>query len=73
MNKRKKSTVSWIKEFASVHQWMYVMSIIVAIIGVFCSMIPYVYMGNMIKELIEGNKDLSFYMNECLWMAVFWG
>lgn len=73
VNKRKKSTVSWIKEFASVHQWMYVMSIIVAIIGVFCSMIPYVYMGNMIKELIEGNKDLSFYMNECLWMAVFWG
>ena len=73
MNENKKNTIAWIKEFASVHKYMYTASVILAILGVVCSIVPYFYIGNIIKELLQGNKDINLYLGKCVWMAVFWG
>ena len=40
--KDKKSTVSWIMEFAGTHKNEYVLSIVTATCGVVCSIVPYV-------------------------------
>ncbi|MEE1073556.1 MAG: ABC transporter ATP-binding protein [Cellulosilyticum sp.] len=73
MSKSKKTTVDWLKEFASEYTGMYIMSVLCAILGVVCSMIPYFYIGNMITQLLAGNKILSYYFNQCFYMAIFWG
>ena len=73
MSKSKKTTVDWLKEFASEYTGMYIMSVLCAILGVICSMIPYFYIGNMITQLLAGNKILSYYFNQCFYMAIFWG
>ena len=72
LNKSKKNTIDWLKEFSSEHKWMYLTSVLCAMLGVVCSIIPYFYIGNMIKELVGGNKELSYYLNQCLYMGIFW-
>ena len=45
---------------------------IFAIIGVACSIVPYVIMGDMVAKLIDGNRDWQFYLRDGIIMAVFW-
>ena len=69
---KQKSTTQWIAEFASIHKKTYVMSVVLAVLGVFCGLAPYFLIGNMVKELLKGNQEFSFYLTQCLWMALFW-
>lgn len=69
---KQKSTVQWIMEFASIHKGMYILSVVVAIFGVICSVIPFFIIGNITTQLLEGNRDWSFYLREVLVMAVLW-
>ena len=43
-----------------------------AVFGVFCALAPYFVIGNMIKELLGGNKDFSFFLHQCVWLVLFW-
>jgi len=72
LSKSKKTTIDWLKEFASQHKWTYVGSVVCALVGVFCSIMPYIYIGNMTRQLLEGNRELMFYMHQCIEMAIFW-
>ncbi len=69
---KKKSTIKWIAEFASIHKKTYVFSVIFAVLGVFCALTPYFLIGNMVKELLNGRTQFSYYLNQCLWLALFW-
>lgn len=69
---KQKSTVQWIMEFASIHKGMYILSVVIAILGVVCSVIPFFIIGNITTQLLEGNRDWSFYLREVLVMAVLW-
>jgi len=69
---KKKSTIKWIAEFASIHKKTYVFSVIFAVLGVFCALTPYFLIGNMVKELLNGRTEFSYYLNQCLWLALFW-
>lgn len=69
---KQKSTVQWIMEFASIHKGMYILSVVVAVFGVICSVIPFFIIGNITTQLLEGNRDWSFYLREVLVMAVLW-
>lgn len=69
---KNKSTFGWILEFASTHKKLYSISILVAALGVFCGIVPYFFMGDMIQKLISGNRDMEMYLKECALMAVFW-
>ena len=69
---KEKSTFQWIMEFASIRKGMYILSVIIAILGVVCSIIPFFLIGNITTELLSGNHDWSFYLREVLVIAVLW-
>lgn len=69
---KKKSTVQWLADFASIHKKTYVCSVLFAVIGVFCALAPYFVIGNMVKELLMGNKVWDYYKVQCIWLAAFW-
>lgn len=70
--KEKKSIIQWLAEFASRYKYLYIFSVISAVIGVLSGIIPYVIMGKIIAELIKGNNDMSWYVSQVIWMAIFW-
>lgn len=72
MKQKEKSAVSWLAEFAGEKRSLYVASVIVAILGVACSIVPYVIMGDIVAKLIGGNRDWQFYLKDGAIMAIFW-
>ncbi len=69
---KKKSTVQWIVEFASTHKSKYVLSVITATCGVACSIVPYLMVAEIIKELVGGNRDLGSYISYFIVLIILW-
>ena len=69
--KKEKSVWGWIFEFASIHKNLYVISVIVAAMGVVCNTIPYFIVADVIQKLLEGNRNLGMYVQKCLMMGLF--
>lgn len=72
MKQKEKSAVSWLAGFAGEKKNLYVASVLIAILGVACSVVPYVIMGDIVAKLIDGNRDWQFYVKDGVIMAVFW-
>lgn len=72
MKQNERSSISWLAEFAGEKKSLYIASVISAIAGVACSIVPYVIMGNMVAELIGGNRNWQFYLSDGIIMTVFW-
>ncbi len=72
MMERKKGTTAWIMEFAGQKRRFYVLSVLLAIVGTICQMVPYVVVAHMMKKLLSGNTELSGYLMDCLFMAAAW-
>ena len=68
----KKGITNYIIQFAGEYKAMYIKSIILALIGVFFSLAPYVLMGDMVKKLFSGEKNFYIYLFEGAIMAAFW-
>ena len=68
----KKGITNYIIQFAGEYKAMYIKSIILALIGVFFSLAPYVLMGDMVKKLFSGEKNFYIYLVEGVIMAAFW-
>lgn len=69
---KNKSPIGWIMSFAGRKKKLYTASVLLAIFGVLCGIIPYILTGNMIRNLIEGNREWSFYLTQALMMALCW-
>lgn len=72
MKKEKKSTIAWIMEFAGTHKSKYVQSVVVAMAGVVCGIIPYIIVADIILKLLEGNRNWEEYMTFFEWLFVLW-
>lgn len=72
MNKQERSTISWLAEFAGEKKSHYIASVLTAVVGVAFSIAPYVIMGDMVAKLIDGNRDFSVYLKECIIIALCW-
>lgn len=68
----KRSAFSWLMELAEGRRGEYVFSILVALAGVACSLIPYFIIIQIITALVNGTAELSRCLMLCIWMAVFW-
>lgn len=68
----KKSTVSWLMEFAGTHKNRYILSVLTAVIGVVCGIMPYVIVAELIKKLLEGNKNWEGYVSSFLMLFALW-
>ena len=75
MNKsteQKRSTASWLMELAEGKRSEYALSIVTALLGVVCSLIPYFIIIKIITALINGTAELSHCLTLCVWMALCW-
>ena len=72
MKQKEKSTIGWLAEFAGTHKKEYIKSVVYAVCGVICSLLPYFIIGSLVTNLIAGNRDWDFYLKEGTWMAAFW-
>ena len=66
------SPIAWVLAQTGTHQKEYVLSVILAVTGVAFSIAPYFTVISIIKGLMNGNRDFSFYLTRCLIMALFW-
>ena len=69
---KKRSVISWLWEFSGRRKAEYLASILMAVAGVICSLIPYYIMIDIIKGLVNGTEEFSWYMGKCMVMGVFW-
>ena len=75
MNKsteQKRSTASWLMELAERKRGEYALSIVTALLGVVCSLIPYFIIIKIITALVNGTAELSHCLTLCVWMALCW-
>lgn len=69
---QKRSAAAWIWEFAGEYRPKYVLSVLSAVCGVICGILPYFVMAAMIADLLGGCRDRNIYLMNCLLMAVIW-
>lgn len=72
MKQKERGTVSWLAWFAGEKKSLYAASVVMAVLGVACSIIPYVIVGDIVAKLISGNRDWQFYLKDGIIMAIFW-
>ncbi|WP_018591267.1 ABC transporter ATP-binding protein [Terrisporobacter glycolicus] len=68
----KKSTIASLIDFASDHKKYYIISVICAVIGVACSILPYYLVARIVVDLVNGVKDFNNYVNLCVICMVSW-
>ena len=70
--KKTQSPMAWVLGQTGDHGGQYVLSVVLAIIGVAFSLAPYFVVIGIVQGLMEGVKDFPFYLNRCLVMAALW-
>ena len=70
--KKTQSPMAWVLGQTGDHGGQYVLSVVLAIIGVAFSLVPYFVVIGVVQGLMDGVKDFSFYLSRCLIMAVLW-
>lgn len=70
--KKKRSLLSWILEFAGRKKSYFGGSVVLAMFGVAASFIPYLIMADIVKKLLDGNREWDYYLKQVLLMGLFW-
>ena len=68
----KRSAVSWLLEFADDRKGEYALSVLTALLGVACSLVPYFIIIHILTALVTGTAELSRCLTLCAWMAGCW-
>ncbi len=69
---KKRSTISWVLEFAGRKKSYFGGSIVLAVLGVAMSFIPYLLIAQIVTQLLEGNHDWSYYLKQVIMMGICW-
>ncbi|MCR4840680.1 MAG: ABC transporter ATP-binding protein/permease [Lachnospiraceae bacterium] len=74
---KKRSAISWVIEFAGQKKTNYIFSVLLAMCKVVFGLMPYLYLADVVKKLLEMNagtleKDMSAVSGSIIKMAVFW-
>lgn len=67
----KRSAASWLAELAKGRYGEYALSVLTALLGVACSLIPY-FIIRLITALVNGTAELTYSLTLGAWMAGFW-
>ena len=70
--KKTPSPLTWVLGQTGDHGGQYVLSVVLAVIGVAFSLAPYFVVIGIVQGLMGGVKDFAFYLNRCLIMAALW-
>ena len=71
-NEKQRSSFSWIWEFAGEHKPVYGLSVAFAIAGVLCGILPYFLIGDIVKNLLDGCRDIDVYAKSIVIIALLW-
>ena len=66
------SPLAWVMGQTGSHKGEYVLSVVLAVIGVGFSVAPYFVVAGIVRGLMEGNRDLHFYLTKCLIIGILW-
>ena len=74
---KKRSTLSWVAEFAGQKKPNYILSVLLAMCKVVFGLVPYLYMADIVDKLLKMNagtleKDMGLLTVSIVKMAVFW-
>ncbi len=74
MSEKKKdpSAIAWLLDQAGEHRRQYVLSVALAVCGVLCSVAPYFAVAGIVRGLMDGRKEMSFYLLRCGFLALLW-
>ena len=64
--------MAWVLGQTGDHGGQYVLSVVLAVVGVAFSVLPYFVVIGIVQGLMNGQKDFSFYLTRCLLMAALW-
>ena len=70
--RKPQSPIVWVLRQTGDHGGQYVLSVVLAVIGVAFSVAPYFVVVGIVHGLMDGQQDLDFYLNRCLIMAGLW-
>ena len=72
MEKKKRSAVSWIVEFAEDRKMYYALSVLTAALGVLCGIAPYFFIADIIKKLLAGTRVFGAFAADLILIMLFW-
>ena len=65
-NRKSQSPIAWVLGQTGDHGGQYVLSVILAVIGVAFSVAPYFVVVGIVQGLMEGQQGFAFYLGQCL-------
>ena len=71
VKKRGKSALGWALSFAGARKDSYIGSVLLAVLSVVSGFMPYTFLANIVRGLLEKTADFGFCLTQCLWMALF--
>ena len=69
----KRSAASWLAELAKGRYGEYALSVLTALLGVACSLIPYFIIIRLITALVNGTAELTYCLTLCAGSFIVWG
>ncbi len=69
---KKRGNVSLIWEFAGARKWEYIISVMMALLGVACQIAPYIIMIDLIKNIVANTASKQWCIRECVYMGIWW-
>ena len=70
--KKSPSPIAWALGQAGPHRGQFVLSVILAVLGVAFSVAPYFAVVGIVKGLMAGAQDLAYYLTQAGIIALFW-
>ncbi|MCR5460772.1 MAG: ABC transporter ATP-binding protein/permease [Acetatifactor sp.] len=67
-----RNSFHWLWHFTEGKRGTYLLSIILALLGVACMLLVYVCLAALIRELIGGNRDMDFYVQRGTQIGILW-
>ena len=69
---KKRGLLSWVLEFAGRKRAFFGGSVVLAMLGVAASFVPYLIISKIVEELLSGNRKWGDYLNLVFLMGIFW-
>lgn len=67
-----RSTFGWLWKFTEGKRGTYLMSVILALLGVACMLLSYICLAELIRQLIAGGHEMSFYLQRGVQIGILW-
>ena len=68
---KQRGALSWVLEFAGRKRGHYVGSVVLALLSVLSGFLPYTFLANIVRGLLEQKADFHYCLTQCLWMGLF--